>query len=118
MYYHGQTSIPKEPSAEKINQEVYSPENIDNHKDNPDPILLTGSKIMTGLGRAVVCAVGKNTRLSKERTDDTLVIEGQQTYLEERLHILERQISKYATVGTMLIVLLQILHLTIRLLIM
>jgi lipoic acid synthetase len=31
---------------------------------------------------------------------------------------LERQISKYATVGTMLIVLLQILHLTIRLLIM
>jgi Ca2+-transporting ATPase len=73
---------------------------------------------MTGSGRAVICAVGKNTRLSRESTDETLVIEGQQTYLEDRLYTLERQISKYATVATMLIVALQILHLTIRLLIM
>lgn len=30
-----------------------------NHTDNPDPFLLTGSLVMTGSGIAVVCAVGK-----------------------------------------------------------
>lgn len=32
-----------------------------NHKDNPDPFLFTDSKVMTGAGKAVVCAVGENT---------------------------------------------------------
>jgi magnesium-transporting ATPase (P-type) len=31
---------------------------------NCDPFLLCGSKIMTGSGKALVCAVGKNTRLA------------------------------------------------------
>lgn len=34
----------------------------DHHRENPDPFLLANSLIMTGSGRAVVCAVGKHTR--------------------------------------------------------
>jgi len=30
----------------------------DNHKEHPDPFLFTDSKIMTGQGKGVVCAVG------------------------------------------------------------
>ena len=33
----------------------------ENHLANPDPILLAGSLIMSGGGKAVVLAVGKNT---------------------------------------------------------
>jgi magnesium-transporting ATPase (P-type) len=33
----------------------------DNHRDNPDPFLLSKSLVMTGSGRAIVCAVGKHT---------------------------------------------------------
>ena len=33
-----------------------------NHTENPDPFLLSGSLVMTGQGRAVVCAVGKLSR--------------------------------------------------------
>jgi len=46
----------------------------DNHKNNPDPFLLTGSMIMTGSGRAIICAVGDNTRLANGRKDEDLVI--------------------------------------------
>lgn len=38
--------------------------NGDNHRDNPDPFLLSRSLVMTGSGRAVVCSVGKNTVLA------------------------------------------------------
>jgi magnesium-transporting ATPase (P-type) len=43
-------------------EQIYVPE-LDltydnNHTRNPDPFLLTDSLVMTGSGRAVVCAVG------------------------------------------------------------
>lgn len=34
----------------------------DHHRENPDPFLLANSLIMTGSGRAVICAVGPHTR--------------------------------------------------------
>lgn len=37
----------------------------DHHRDNPDPFLLANSLVMTGSGRAVVCAVGKHTRFTQ-----------------------------------------------------
>jgi magnesium-transporting ATPase (P-type) len=52
---------------------VYDPEEIgnydggDNHKKHPDPFLLSGTMIMSGSGRALVCAVGNNTYLSKSK---------------------------------------------------
>jgi Ca2+-transporting ATPase len=33
----------------------------ENHRENPDPFLLCKSLVLTGQGRALVCAVGKNT---------------------------------------------------------
>jgi magnesium-transporting ATPase (P-type) len=36
-----------------------------NHKEHPDPFLLSNSKILTGSGKAVVCCVGKSTKLSR-----------------------------------------------------
>ena len=38
----------------------------DHHRENPDPFLLANSLVMTGSGRAVVCAVGKHTRYTQE----------------------------------------------------
>jgi len=34
----------------------------EHHRENPDPFLLSRSLVITGQGRAVVCAVGKHTR--------------------------------------------------------
>jgi len=36
-------------------------EDNNNHRENPDPFLLSKSLVMTGSGKAVVCSVGKNT---------------------------------------------------------
>lgn len=47
---------------------------VDNHKKNPDPFLFAGSMIMTGSGKAVICAVGKNTRVSRNRQLGDLLI--------------------------------------------
>ena len=33
----------------------------ENHRENPDPFLLARTLVMTGSGKAVVCAVGKYT---------------------------------------------------------
>jgi magnesium-transporting ATPase (P-type) len=32
-----------------------------NHRDNPDPFLLSQSLVISGSGRAIVCAVGKHS---------------------------------------------------------
>jgi Ca2+-transporting ATPase len=44
-----------------------------NHTDNPDPFLLAESLVMSGSGRAVVCAVGHNCYLFEVRGEPTLV---------------------------------------------
>ena len=46
----------------------------DNHKSNPNPFLLTGSMIMTGSGKAIVCAVGDNTHLAQSRGKEDLIL--------------------------------------------
>jgi len=82
---------------------------LDNHKTHPDPFLLSGSMIMTGSGKAVVCAVGNNTRLARNRTPQDLVIKEQQTYLEEKLEGLAETIAKYAMIITLIIITTQTL---------
>lgn len=52
--------------------------------------------IMTGSGKAVVCAVGKNTRVSRNRQIGDLLIKDDQTFLEDKLEESVNQISKYA----------------------
>ena len=57
-------------------------EDIDNHKQHPDPFLLSDSKVMTGQGRAIVCCVGGNTLLARTRRPEQLKIQEQNTVLE------------------------------------
>ena len=62
LYNREDIGVQKEQSV------YYGQESLkDNHTANPDPFLLTESKIMTGQGKAVVCAVGKNTLLARMR---------------------------------------------------
>lgn len=71
----------------------------DNHHDNPDPFLLTDSKIMTGQGKAIVCCVGSNTLLARIRGNEEyqLIVE-EQTHLDNKLDQTAKQIGKYALV--------------------
>jgi Ca2+-transporting ATPase len=68
-------------------------EDIDNHKSNPDFVLLSDSKVMRGEGRAIVCAVGEMTKLSRKRTKDTLVIGEENTLLEQKLDIISKNVA-------------------------
>lgn len=47
-------------------RELIAPKSVskgeDNHRENPDPFLLSRTLVLSGSGRAVVCAVGDNTR--------------------------------------------------------
>ena len=54
-------SVEKEPSCHIYDEHG----DYDNHKENPDICLLTGTMVMTGGGKAVICAVGQNTSLGK-----------------------------------------------------
>ena len=69
---------------------------------------------MTGSGRAIVCAVGDNTRLAKGRTEEDLIIKEQQTFLEERLDHTSKQISKYAVFIAILIIITQTIFLILE----
>lgn len=68
----------------------------DNHINNPDPFLLTDSKVMKGQGRAIVLAVGSGTVLAKSRKPGDLTIEEQETDLEKKLQKASEQIGKFA----------------------
>lgn len=65
--------------VEKEQSEYFGPQNEtpDNHLDNPDPFLLTDTKIMTGQGKAVVCSVGENTLLARSRNPQDMKIDEQ-----------------------------------------
>lgn len=103
MYNPMETWVEKSLSFKTANQTHYG-EEADNHKENPDPFLLSASKIMSGGGMAVVCAVGENTRLARSTRQEDLVIKEQHTYLEQKLDELAKQIQQYATLITILII--------------
>jgi len=86
----------------------------DQHRENPDPFLLNNSLIMTGSGRAVVCAVGKNTRFSQEFPTEQLHDEEQLTPLQERLEKLAGYIGKFGYLAGFLIFLTMTLFLVFQ----
>lgn len=45
----------------------------DHHRENPDPFLLARSLVLSGSGRAVVCAVGKHTRYEQTFPQEEMV---------------------------------------------
>lgn len=97
MYIKVETAIEKSLS-------VINDDGTDNHLQHPDPFLLAGAKIMSGSGRAIVCAVGENTRMSQNQTEEDLIVKEQHTYLEQKLQIIADQITEYATLMAILIV--------------
>jgi magnesium-transporting ATPase (P-type) len=109
MYYSGETNVEKEQSTYYGH---HSPNGkVDNHTEHPDPFLLVDSKIMTGSGKAIICAVGENTLLARNRHPDSLVLEEQQTHLEKKLDVTANQISKFALMACILSVATQLLFL-------
>jgi len=85
----------------------------DNHKQHPDPVLFSDSKVMTGWGKALVCCVGENTLLAKTRKPKDLEIEEQKTFLEQRLEVAADQISKFAKLAAILVVITRVLFIVI-----
>ena len=70
-----------------------------NHTDHPDPILLSGSLIMAGHGKAVVLAVGKNTLREKEMESQILAREKpKDSALEHKLRVLASIIGTQAKI--------------------
>ena len=68
----------------------------DNHKDNPDNILLSDSKVMRGEAKAVVCAVGDHTLLSRFRRKEQLTVKEAHTELEVRLEQVSLSVEQIA----------------------
>lgn len=91
---------PNESHVSKETSEVYQQldesDEPNNHKDNPDPFLFTDSKVMTGHGKAVVCAVGENTMAARRRKKNDLVIEEEKTHLEGLLAIFGEGVKEFA----------------------
>jgi magnesium-transporting ATPase (P-type) len=63
--------------------------------ENPDILILTRSLVLTGSGRAVVCAVGKNTRISGKLESEDLQVDETPTPLQERLEKMVGVLSKF-----------------------
>jgi len=68
---------PQESNVAKETSRYMGPEaqEVDNHEDHPDPFLFSDSKVMTGQGKAIVCCVGDQTLLARNRKPKDLVIE-------------------------------------------
>jgi len=89
----------------------------DNHKSNPDNILLIDSKVMRGEGRAIVCAVGEHTLISRHRTKDSLIIKEEQTELEDKLERVAKSVEAIAIDAMALIFFTQLIFTIIYILI-
>ena len=107
--YGNGMAVEKEPSAITVGDD-----DPDNHKSkNPDICLLTGSMVMSGCGRAVVCAVGENTSIGSLGKANNLEIKGSNTPLKQKLEESCAQITKYCIFFTIIIVMAQVLNLVI-----
>jgi len=111
MYYPRDTKKDKESSVHTPNNNEHGvPEgDQDNHKGHPDPFLFSDSKIMTGQGKAIVCAVGDHTLMALNRKAGDLQINEQLTFLEEKLDMCAKNIGTYAMFAAITIFLTQLL---------
>ncbi|SCU87433.1 LAMI_0D06084g1_1 [Lachancea mirantina] len=71
------------------------------HTDVPDPMLISGSKLLSGLGRAVITGVGVNSMHG--RTLMSLKVEPESTPLQERLDNLANKISIYGSIAAIIL---------------
>jgi P-type Ca2+ transporter type 2C len=97
---------------ETINAKTLSVGSVhdNNHVSNPDPFLLADSLVMSGSGKAVVCAVGSYKYLHEINGCSNLVgigsdDEANMTPLQQRLKRIANQLSKFGyTVGIVLFI--------------
>lgn len=75
----------------------------DHHRDNPDPFLLANSLVISGQGKAVVCAVGKHTRYAHEFPVQEITEDDNLTPLQERLEKLAGYLGKWGYIAGFLI---------------
>ena len=112
LYYPGdedQKVVAKETSEYFWGKEING--RVDNHKENPDPFLFADSKVMSGEGKAVVCAVGERTMMSRQRKPQDLVVTEQHTFLENRLETIADNISDYAEKAFLICVITHVIFL-------
>ena len=57
----------------------------------------------------MVCCVGSNTNLARNRKNQKLVIEEQHTFLEEKLDKASKQIARFATLAALIVFVTQII---------
>lgn len=107
IYGKDRSNVKKEESqyfGNNLQDRDINDDEIDNHKSNPDFILLSDSKVMKGEGRAIVCAVGKFTYLARKRTKQSLMMEEEKTLLEQKLEQLSEVVSKWINLVVLLII--------------
>ena len=86
----------------------------DHHRDNPDPFLLANSLIMSGSGRAVVCAIGSHTRYTQQFKQEELGEDENLTPLQERLEKLAGYLGKWGYLAGIMIFLSMTLFLVFQ----
>lgn len=86
----------------------------DHHRENPDCFLLSRSLVMTGTGKAVVCAVGDHTRYAQAFPVEDLKDDDNLTPLQQRLEKLAQFVGKWAYIVGAVIFLLMLLFLTCK----
>lgn len=117
IYGKDRANVKKEESqyfGNNLQDRDVDDEEIDNHKSNPDFILLSDSKVMKGEGRAIVCAVGKHTYLARKRTKQSLIMEEEKTLLEQKLEQLSEVVSKWINLACFFIIVTLGTHVTLQ----
>lgn len=81
-----------------------------NYKHNPNPFLLAKTLVESGQGRALVCAVGPNTRSGM--AEEKLNIEEEETPLQYKLETIASEIGKigvYVAVLTFIVMCIKLI---------
>lgn len=94
--------VPAKPALEFYESQLPTDEDLGSHTtDFRDPYLISGATVLSGLGNAVVTAVGENS--IHGRTMMSLAHELETTPLQERLNDLAEGISKYGFLAALVL---------------
>lgn len=90
--------MPTEETNTPKSLSVLYEDGVDNHEHNPDPFLFADSKVLTGSGKAIVCAVGLKTKMSRSKKQGIFQLKGQMTELEQKLQRISKWIEDAALI--------------------
>jgi Ca2+-transporting ATPase len=98
---HSVHKIDIESALKKYNSDFPRSDADIGTKGVPDPFLISGSRLLSGLGRAIVTAVGPNS--IHGRTLESLKVETEDTPLQVRLNGLADGITKYGILASVIL---------------